>query len=65
MRVVCDAIKRAGSDDREKIREAMEATKDFPIAIGPPGMTLTYSPTNHETYFTRSRLVVLRESTQW
>ena len=44
VRLVCDAIKRAGSDDREKIRDAMEATKDFPIAIGPPGTTLTYSP---------------------
>ena len=60
MRVVCDAIKRAGSDDREKIRDAMEATKDFPIAIGPPGMTLTYSPTNHDL-FTSPDQVVLRE----
>jgi branched-chain amino acid transport system substrate-binding protein len=60
MRVVCDAIKRAGSDDREKIRDAMEATKDFPIAIGPPGMTLTYNPTNHDL-FTSPDQVVLRE----
>ncbi len=60
MRLVCDAIRRAGSDDREKIRDAMEATKDFPIAIGPPGMKLTYSPTNHDL-FTSSDQVVLRE----
>ena len=60
MRLVCDAIRRAGNDDREKIRNAMEATKDFPIAIGPPGMTLTYSPTNHDL-FTSPDQVVLRE----
>src|SRR5579863_2079165 len=60
MRLVCDAIRRAGGDDREKIRDAMEATKDFPIAIGPPGMKLTYSPTNHDL-FTSSDQVVLRE----
>ncbi len=60
MRLVCDAIRRAGGDDREKIQDAMEATKDFPIALGPPGMTLTYSPTNHDL-FTSSDQVVLRE----
>ena len=60
MRLVCDAIRRAGSDDREKIRDAMEATKDFPIAIGPSGMTLTYSPANHDL-FTSPDQVVLRE----
>lgn len=38
----------------------MEATKDFPIAMGPPGMTLTYSPTNHDL-FTSADQVVLRE----
>jgi branched-chain amino acid transport system substrate-binding protein len=60
LRLVCDAIKRAGGDDREKIRDQMEATKGFPIAIGPPGMTLTYSPTNHDL-FTSPDQVVLRE----
>jgi branched-chain amino acid transport system substrate-binding protein len=60
MRLVCDAIRRGGGDDREKIRDAMEATKDFPIALGPPGMTLTYSPANHDL-FTGPDQVVLRE----
>ena len=60
VRLVCDAIKRAGSDDREKIRDTMEATKDFPIAIGPPGTTLTYGPANHDL-FTSADQVVLRE----
>ena len=40
--------------------DTMEATKDFPIAIGPPGTTLTYSPTNHDL-FTSPDQVVLRE----
>jgi branched-chain amino acid transport system substrate-binding protein len=59
MRLVTDVIRRAGSDDREKIRDTMEATKDWPIAIGPPGTTLTYSPSNHDL-FTSADQVVLR-----
>lgn len=60
MRLVTDAIKRAGSDDRQKIRDAMEATSDWPIAIGPAGTKLTYSPSNHDL-FTSADQVVLRE----
>jgi branched-chain amino acid transport system substrate-binding protein len=60
MRLVTDAIRRAGSDDRQKIRDAMEATSNWPIAIGPPGTKLTYSPTNHDL-FTSADQVVLRE----
>jgi branched-chain amino acid transport system substrate-binding protein len=60
MRLVADAIRRAGSDDRQAIRDAMEATKDWPIAIGPPGTKLTYSPSNHDL-FTSADQVVLRE----
>lgn len=59
MRLVIDAITRAGSDDREAIRDAMEATKDWPIAIGPSGTKLTYSPENHDL-FTSGDQVVLR-----
>jgi branched-chain amino acid transport system substrate-binding protein len=59
MRLVADAISRAGSDDREKIRDAMEATKDWPIAIGPGGTKLSYSPSNHDL-FTSANQVVLR-----
>jgi branched-chain amino acid transport system substrate-binding protein len=32
--VLVDAIKRAGSTDREKIRDALAATKDFPAVTG-------------------------------
>src|SRR5205085_1885394 len=43
-RLVTDAIARAGGDDREKIRDAMEATRDWPIAIGPAGTKVMFSP---------------------
>lgn len=60
LRLVTDAIRRAESDDREKVRDAMEATKNFPIAIGPASQTLTFSPTSHDLY-TSADQVVLRE----
>ncbi len=34
MRLMCDAIQRAGSTDGAKIRDALAATKDFPGAAG-------------------------------
>ena len=34
MRLLADAIKRAGSTDGPKIRDALAATKDFPGASG-------------------------------
>ena len=33
-RVMCDAIKRAGSAERTAIRDALASTKDFPGASG-------------------------------
>jgi len=59
MRLVVDAVGRAGSTDREKIRDAMEATSGFSIALGPPDTKLAYSPTNHDL-FTSADQVVLR-----
>jgi branched-chain amino acid transport system substrate-binding protein len=59
MRLIVDAIRRAGGDDREKLRDAMEATKDWPIALGPPGTRLSFSPANHDL-FTSADQVVLR-----
>lgn len=60
IRLVLDAIGRAGSDDHEAIRNAMEKTTDWPVAIGPPGMKLSYSPTNHDL-FTEPQQAVIRE----
>jgi len=34
MRLLCDAVQRAGSTDGPKIRDALAATKDFPGAAG-------------------------------
>jgi branched-chain amino acid transport system substrate-binding protein len=48
MRLVADAIRRAGSDDREKIRDAMEATK------APPAPALPIAP--RTTIFSRARI---------
>jgi len=59
MRLVIDAITRAGTTDREKIRDAMEATANFPIALGPPGTALSYGPDDHDL-FTSADQVVLR-----
>ena len=59
MRLIVDAVRRAGTGDREKVRDALEGTKDFPIALGPPNMKLSFSPTNHDL-FTRADEVVLR-----
>jgi branched-chain amino acid transport system substrate-binding protein len=59
MRLVTDVIRRAGTDDREKIRDTMEAVQGWPIAIGPPGTKLSYSPSNHDL-FTSADQVVLR-----
>jgi branched-chain amino acid transport system substrate-binding protein len=35
LKVLCDAIKRAGSTDGTKIRDALAQTKDYPGACGP------------------------------
>lgn len=59
MRLVTDAIARAGNDDREKIRDTMEATRNWPIAIGPAGTNVNFSPENHDL-FTSADQVVLR-----
>ncbi len=40
--LIADAIKRAGGTDKEKIRAAMQATKDFPYATGAKGMRVGF-----------------------
>ncbi len=42
MYLMADAIRRAGSTDKEKIREAMQATRNFPAIMGAKGMTYTF-----------------------
>ena len=62
MRLLVDAIKRANSRDRDMIRDALEKTKGFPIALGPPGTKLSFSPSNHDL-FTSADQVVIRSVT--
>jgi branched-chain amino acid transport system substrate-binding protein len=59
LRLWVDAITRAGSTDHEKIRAAMEATKDFPSLIGKEGTKISFSPTNHDA-INNADMVVLR-----
>ena len=42
--VVVDALKRAGSDDPEKIRQALEETKDLQITVGKISLDKNHNP---------------------
>ena len=42
--VVVDALKRAGSDDPEKIRQALEDTKDLQITVGKISLDKNHNP---------------------
>lgn len=57
LRLIADAIKRAGSADKEKIRAALQATKDFPMTIGAKGMKVTF-PDGKRTGFDPEGVVV-------
>lgn len=59
LRLWVDAIRRAGSTDREKVRDAMEATKDFPSLVGKVGAKISFSATNHDA-INSPDMVVLR-----
>jgi branched-chain amino acid transport system substrate-binding protein len=59
MRLLVDAVNRAGTPDREKLRDSLEATQGFAIALGPPVTKLGFSPSNHDL-FTSADQVVLR-----
>jgi branched-chain amino acid transport system substrate-binding protein len=59
LRLWVDAIRRAGSTDRQKVRDAMEATKDFASLIGRKGAKISFSPDNHDA-INSPDMVVLR-----
>ena len=42
--MIIDAIKRAGSDDPEKIRQALEETKDLQVGTGMVTMDKNHNP---------------------
>jgi branched-chain amino acid transport system substrate-binding protein len=58
-RLITEGLAKAGLD-RSKLREAVESTKDWPVALGPPGMKVTFGPDHHDL-FVGGNEVVLRE----
>jgi branched-chain amino acid transport system substrate-binding protein len=61
IRWVADSLNRAGdAPTRESLRAAMESTKDWPIALGPAGMKVSFSPDRHDLFFSADD-VVLRQ----
>jgi branched-chain amino acid transport system substrate-binding protein len=48
LRLWVDAIGRAGSTDRAKVRDAMEATKDWPTLLGRTGAKVSFAADNHD-----------------
>ena len=57
IQLVADAIRRAGSTDREKIRAAMQATKGFVGVLGARGTSYTF-PDGKRTGFDPNGMVV-------
>lgn len=55
--LVADAIRRAGSTDKEKIREAMQATPGYPGVMGAKGMKYAF-PDGKRTGFDPNGMVV-------
>jgi branched-chain amino acid transport system substrate-binding protein len=56
--LVVDAIKRAGSTDRAKIRDALEATKDWRSLVGRKGTSVSFNPTNHDGINSEAQVVI-------
>lgn len=56
--LVVDGIKRAGAADRAKLRDALEATKDWKSLVGRTGTTITFGPTNHDGIVSDSQVVI-------
>ena len=46
--LVLDSIKAVGALDRMKLRDQIEKTERRPSLLGPPGNTISFSPTNHD-----------------
>jgi branched-chain amino acid transport system substrate-binding protein len=56
--LVVDAIKRAGSTDRAKLRDALEATTNYASLVGRKGTSVTFSPTNHDGINSEAQVVI-------
>lgn len=67
-RVLFDAMSRVGADDasdRDKVRDAIEETSNFPTAHGQVGATVSFSPDNHEGASEDAVVVVTYGSDGW
>ncbi|MCW5773247.1 MAG: ABC transporter substrate-binding protein [Rhodospirillaceae bacterium] len=62
--LIADAIKRAGSLDKEKIRAAMQATSGFTATIGAKGMKYTFPPGKRTGFDPNGVVVRLIENDQ-
>ena len=56
--LVVDAIRRAGSADRAKIRDALEATSNYPSLVGRKGTGVTFGPAMHDGINSEAQTVI-------
>ncbi|MSP03659.1 MAG: ABC transporter substrate-binding protein [Acetobacteraceae bacterium] len=56
--LVVDGIKRAGSADRVKLRDALEATTNWPSLVGRGGTNVSFTPTNHDGVTSEAQVVI-------
>lgn len=56
--VIVDAVKRAGSTDRAKVRDALEQTTDWRSLVGRKGTSVSFGPTNHDGIGSKEQVVI-------
>jgi branched-chain amino acid transport system substrate-binding protein len=56
--LVVDAIQRAKSTDRAKLRDALEATTNWHSLVGREGTNVSFTPTNHDGITSDAQVVI-------
>ena len=56
--LVADALKRAGSTDRAKLRDALEATANWKSLVGRGGTNVSFAPDNHDGVTSEAQVVI-------
>ena len=56
--LVADALKRAGSTDRSKLRDALEATSNWPSLVGRGGTSVSFTPDSHDGVTSEAQVVI-------
>ena len=56
--LVVDALNRAGSVDRAKLRDALEATRDWPSLVGRAGTKVSFAADNHDGIDSETQVVI-------